>query len=226
MNKANSIIKNVLLAGEKFMPEIYLRQPGFTYGVCGPFTKNKQRVQKFIETGDTNCIYRNELDKACFQHDMAYGDFKDLKRRTKLDIVLKNKAFAIASNPKYDEYQRMLASIFFKFFQKETSSGAGIKNEIKENQQLANELHKPIIRKFKRRKVYVSSPDGTWGVDLSDMQLIAKYSKKNKHLLCVIDIFSKYAWVVPLKNKKGNTIVNAFQSILDCSKRKHMGGPK
>ena len=97
-----------------------------------------------METGDTNFIYKNELDKACFQHDMAYGDFKDLTRRTQSDKVLKDKGFAIASNPKYDGYQRGLASMVYKFFDKK-SKGAGIKNEIKENQQLANELHKPIF---------------------------------------------------------------------------------
>ena len=75
------ILNNFLLAGDKFMPEMHLKQPGFTYSACGLFTKNKQRIQRLIETGDTNFIYRNELDKACFQHDMAYGDFKDLKKR-------------------------------------------------------------------------------------------------------------------------------------------------
>ena len=79
----NEIVNKLLLARDKFMPEMHLKQPGFTYSACGPFTRNKQRIQKFIKTGDTNCIYRNELDKACFRHDMAYEDFKDLKRRTK-----------------------------------------------------------------------------------------------------------------------------------------------
>ena len=84
------------------MPEMHLKQPGFTYSACGPFTKNKQRIKKFMQTGDTNYINRNELDKACFQQDMAYGDFKDLKRRTQSDKVLKDKALEIASNPKHD----------------------------------------------------------------------------------------------------------------------------
>ena len=101
--KINEIINNFLLTGDKFMPDILLRQPGFTYIACGPFTKNKQRIQKFMETGGTRYIYRNELGKAYFQHDMVYGDFKDLKRRTQSDKVLKDKAFEIASNPKYDD---------------------------------------------------------------------------------------------------------------------------
>ena len=81
---------------------MHLRQPGFTESTCGKFTKNKQRIQRFLETWNTNYIYKNELDKACFQHDMAYRDFKDLKRITQSDKVLKDKAFKIASNPKYD----------------------------------------------------------------------------------------------------------------------------
>ena len=77
----NEIVNQFLLVGDKFMPEIHLRQPQFVYSACGPFTKNKERIQKFKETGDTSYIYKNELDKACFQHDMAYGDFKDLTKR-------------------------------------------------------------------------------------------------------------------------------------------------
>ena len=95
-----------------------------------------------------------------------------------------------------------------------------IKNEIKENQQLANELHKPIIRKLKKRKFYSSFKDNIWGVDLADMQLTSKYNKRIRYLLYPIDLFSKYAFVVRLKDKKGTTIVIAFQSILDKSKRK------
>ena len=86
----NKIVNKFLLAGDKFMPEMYFKQPGFTYSACRPFTKNKQRIQKFMETGDTRYIYKNELDKACFQHYLAYGDFKDLKRRTQSDKVLKD----------------------------------------------------------------------------------------------------------------------------------------
>ena len=123
----NEIINKFLLTGDTFMPEMHLRQPGFTYSACGPFTKNKHKIQKFMETRDTRYIYRNELDKACFQRDMAYVDFKDLKRGTQSDKVLKDKAFGIASNPKYDEYQRGLASMVYKFFVKK-SKGAGIKN--------------------------------------------------------------------------------------------------
>ena len=95
----NEIINKFLLVGDKFMPEMHLRQPGFTYSACGPFTKNKERIEKFMKAGNTYFIYRNELDKACFQHDMAYGKAKDLIRRTQSEKVLRDKAFKIASDP-------------------------------------------------------------------------------------------------------------------------------
>ena len=144
--KTSEIVNKFLLAGDKFLPEMHVKHPGFTYSACGPFTKNKERIQKFKETRDTSYIYKNELDKACFRHDMAYGDFKDLKRRTASGKILRDKAFNIAKNPKYDGYQRGLASMVFKLFDK-TSTGSSIANE--PNYQLENELHKPIIRKFK-----------------------------------------------------------------------------
>ena len=119
----NEIVKNFLLAGDKFMPEMDLKQLRFTYSACGPFTKNKERIQKFKETGHTNYIYKNELDKACFQHDMAYGDFKDLARKRASDKFLRDKAFNIAKNPKYYGYQRGLASMVYKFFDKNSKGG-------------------------------------------------------------------------------------------------------
>ena len=128
-----------------------------------------------MQAGDPNYIYKNELDKACFQHDMAYGKYQVLERRA--NKVLKYKAFETANNPKYDGYQRGLASMVYKFFDKK-SKGSGIKNETKENQQLANELHKPVIRVFKKRKAYSSFKDNICGIDLVDMQLISKYNKK------------------------------------------------
>ena len=158
MYKMNKIVNKFLLVGDKFKPEMYLKQPGFTYSACGLFTKTK-----------------------------------DLVKRTQSDKALKDKAFKIASDPKYDGYQRGLASMVYKFFDKK-SKGSGIINE--PNYQLANELHKPIIRKFKKRKVYSSFRDNIWGVDLADMQSLSKYNKAIKYLLCAIDFFSKYAWVI------------------------------
>ena len=107
----NEIVNKFLLAGDKFMPEIQLRQSWFTYSAYGPFTKNKERIQNFKVTGGTRYIYQNELDTACFRHGMAYGDFKDLTRRTTSDKILRDKAFNIAKNTKYDGCQRDLASI-------------------------------------------------------------------------------------------------------------------
>ena len=133
------------------MPEMHLRQLGFTYNACGPFTKNKERIKKFKETGDSRYIYQNELDKTCFQHNMDYGNFKDLNRRTTADKVLHDKACNIAKNPKYDGYQHGLASMVYKFFNEKTSGGT-VRNEIISNKKLAEELHKPIIRKFEKNK--------------------------------------------------------------------------
>ena len=131
---------------------------------------------------------------------------------------MRDKAFNIANNPSYDGYQRGLASMVYKFFDKNSAMGSGISDE--ENLKSANELHKPITRKFKKRKVYSSFKDNIWGVDLADMQLISRYNKGIRYLLCAIDLFSKYAFVAPLKDKKGVSIINAFQNILDKSGRK------
>ena len=117
------------------MPEMHSKQPGFTYSACGPFSQNKERIQKLKETGDTDYIYKNEIDKACFQHDMAYEDFKDLARRTASDNVLRDKVFNIARNLKYDGYQRGLASMGYKCFDKK-AKGSGIVNNNDNNNSL------------------------------------------------------------------------------------------
>ena len=125
---------------------MHLRQPQFIYSTYRPFTKNKERIQKLKER---KCIYKNELDEACFQYDMAYGDFKNLARKTAADKALRDKAFNIAKNPKYDGYQRGLVSIVYEVFDKKTS---GSVKSIPQNQQLAKELNKPIIKKFEKEK--------------------------------------------------------------------------
>ena len=125
MNKANSIINKFLMAGDKFMPEIHLVDPIVKkYSASGPFTKHTQRIQDFLNTGELSYIYKNDLDKACFQHDMAYNKFKDLEKRTQSDIVLKNEAFKIASNPKYNGYERGLASMVYMFFNSRSKESA------------------------------------------------------------------------------------------------------
>ena len=144
----NEIVNKFLLAGDKFMPEMHLKQPGFTYSACGPFTKNKERIEKFMQTGNTDFIYKNELDKACFEHDMLYGKSKDLARRTKSDKDLRDKVFKIASDSKCDGYQRGLASMVYKFFDKR-SSGSGITES---NYQLADEFHKQLLENLIKEK--------------------------------------------------------------------------
>ena len=154
----NEIVNKFSLAGDKLMTEMHLKQPGFTYSSFGSFTKKKERIQKFKETGDIKYIYRNELDKACFQHDMAFGDFKNLAKRTAADKVLRDKAFNIAKDPKHGGYQRGLASMVYKFFDKKRTAGSGIKS-MPQNEHLAQELHKSITRKFKNSKVYSTFKD-------------------------------------------------------------------
>ena len=134
----NNIINRLLLAGDKFMSEMHLRQPQFTYSTCGPFAKHKQRIEKFKEIGDANYIYKNELHKACFAHDAAYSNSKDLTKRTVAGKILRNKAFNIAKDSKYDEYMTSLAD--------KSTKGSGVNIKLTpQNQELAEELHKPII---------------------------------------------------------------------------------
>ena len=147
---------------------------------------------------------------------MAYGDFKDLARRAASDKALRDKAFNIAENSEYDGYQRRLAVVVSKFFDK-TSVGSGVNTHAYNKIQRSEELHKPIIKKFKNRTVYSEFKDNIWGADLADMQLLSKFNKRFRFLLWVINIFSRYAWVVPLKDKNGVSIVNAFQEILNNS---------
>ena len=145
---------------------MHLWQPASTYSACWWFTKNKGRIQKIKETGDWRYIFQNKLDKACFLHDLAYVDFKDLSRTTVSNKVLHDKAFNIAKNSKYDGYQCEIASVVYKCFNKK-SSGSGVKSEIMANWEWTEELHKPIIR-----------------ADLMDMNLISKFCKRFRFLLC------------------------------------------
>ena len=214
----NEIVNKFLLAGDEFMPEMHLKQLGFTYSACRPFTKNKERIQKFKERGGTSYIYKNKADKACFQHDMAYKNFKDLARRTASDKLLLIKHLILLKVLNIMDIKEDFLLWFTNFLTKKAVSKASFKNvgsgvniPLESNEELAEELQKPIIRKFKKRAVYSRSKDNIWGADLADMQLISKFNKGFRFLLCVIDIFSKYSWVVPLKNKKGVTITMRFK---------------
>ena len=155
----NEIVNKFLLAGDKFMPEMHLRQPGFAYSACGPFAKNKERIHKFKEIGDSQYIYQNELDKVCFQYDMAHGDFKDLTKRTASDKILRDKAFNTAKILKYHGYQRGLASVVHKFFDRKSASfadtptsGSGIKNENILNRESSDKWNKlaHLMQKIKK----------------------------------------------------------------------------
>ena len=123
---------------------MYSKQSGFTYSAWEPFTKNKERTQKFKETGDTKYIFKNKFGKACFQHGMTDGGFKDLARKIASDKVLRDKASNFAKNAKHDGYQRGLASIVYDFFDKKYSGNGG-NNEIKQNEQLAD--YQKILKK-------------------------------------------------------------------------------
>ena len=197
------------------MPEMHLWDPKVKkYSACGSFTRHQQRISKFIRDGKLSDTAKNKLDGASFQHDSAYNKYKDSVNRKQSDIVLKNKALKIATDPRVNGYQRGLASLVYKFFNERTKASViNNKGNLFVNSQLAEELHKTIIKNFKRRKVYSSFKDNFWSVDLADMQLISKYNKGIKYLLCVIDLFSRYAWVIPLKNKKGKIIVEGFKKI-------------
>ena len=164
------------------MPELHLKQAVFMYSACGLFTKNKKLIETFMQTGNTNFIYKHELDKVCFQHDIAYRKSKDLAKRTQSDKVLSDKTFKSASDPKYGGYQRGLALMIYKFFDKK-SSGSDVvaslanKSATEPIYQLTNKLHKQIIKKIRRQKVYSSLRDNTWAVDLADIQSLSKYNK-------------------------------------------------
>ena len=133
-----------------FMPDMHLKKLQFAYSTCGSFTKNKDRIHKCKETGNSRYIYRNELDKACFHQDMVYGDFKDLAKRTAVDKDLRDKGFSVAKDSKYDGCQTGLASKVYTFFDRKTA-GSGIKF-IPKSEQLAEELHNHINRNFKRKR--------------------------------------------------------------------------
>ena len=224
------------------MAEMHLRQPQFVYSAYGPFTRHKEKIKVFKRTGDTRLLHRNELDKACFKHDAAYTKYKDVENRSIIsDQKLKNSVYDIASNPKHDGYERGLASMVYKFFDskvapldKKTMSSKGNAKHtakpsslecsslerIKNNKILAEKLHKPVIKKFNKRNVYSQFKGNIWGADLADMQSLSKKYFGIKYLLCAIDLFSKHAFVVPLKDKKGISIVNAFNKIIKQSNRK------
>ena len=149
MNKENDdIINKFLSMGDKFMPEIHLWDPK-VYSACGPFTRHQKRIDMFMKEGKLNHIPKNRLDAACFQHDSAYAIYRDRANRRQSDIVLKDNALKIATDPRVNRYQRGLASMVYKFFNGRTKgSGINLQANSLNNEILAEELHKPIIKKY------------------------------------------------------------------------------
>ena len=147
---------------------------------------NTEKIQKFRETCNLRNLYRNKLDKACFVHDAEYSDNKDLAKRIISDKILKDRAYEIAKNCNYDGYERAVVSMVYNFFDKKTGSGISV------NEQRAEELHKPIIKKIKKRKVYARFKDNIWAADLAKIESFRSKNENIKYLLCVIDVFTKY----------------------------------
>ena len=174
------------------MPEMHLWDPKVKeYSACGPFTRHQQRINDFTKNGKISHIAKNKLDAACFQHDSAYNKYKDSLNRKKSDVVLKNKALKIAIDTNVNGYQRSLAAMVYKFFNERTKRmGIDSGNIFPGNEILAEELHKPIIKNFKRRKVYSGFKDDIWGVDFiiflmkeqkEWVLILVKYSLKMKY---------------------------------------------
>ena len=193
----NKIINKFLLTVDTFMPELHLKQPGFTYSACGPLAKHRERIKKFKESGNLKHLYGNELGKSYFAHDAAYSESKDLAKRTIAGTISKNRSYEIARNHGHDVYQMVLAKLVYKFFDKKTRSGgiATSKAGVSVNQQIAEDLHKPEAKKIKKRKVYARFKDNIWAADLAEMESLSSKNKNVNYLLCFIGIFTKYAWV-------------------------------
>ena len=145
--KMNKIINKCLLTRDKFMPKLHLKQQGFNYSFCGSFTNYCKRIQKFRETGNLKHLYKNELDKACFAHDETYSYSNNLRKISISDQILKDRAYKIAKDRDYNGYQKALGNVVYKFLEKKTGLGISV------SEQLAEELHKPVTKKCKKRKV-------------------------------------------------------------------------
>ena len=178
------------------------------YSYCGPGTKYDQRMREG---------YRgiNELDSMCKLHDKFYNENSDTKVRNISDIALAHRADEIANNPMYDDVQRKDANFISGIMKTKAKFGLGVWNE-----ELADELHAPVRRKFKRRRVISYGVDDVWSCDLVEMQEWKKQNKGYRYMLNVIDVHSKYAWSIPLKDKTGKTVLDAFKQIVNSSGRK------
>ena len=213
------------------------------YSACGPGTKHKKRIQKYTTTGDVKHIYKNELDRACFYHDAEYSKYKDVQRRQNADRKLMEEALKIIQNNSLDGYQRALAAMIYQFFQKKIQLGQGVDDLLKDTyynaktgyssiqelsrrtsvpknnvrdwllQQETYTKHKPIKYKYPTRRVLVYGVDDQWQADLVDMREMSRENKNTNYILTIIDVFSKFAWAIPIKRKTGDEIAEAFKTI-------------
>ena len=202
-----------MLIRDKSMPKLHLRQKEFTFSASGSFAKYREKIQSIKETSNLKYIFKNELDKTCFSHDVAYAD-KDVAKRTVSEKILKDRTYDISWNPKYDGYQRGLVTMVYRFFDKKTRSRPNI------NEVLAQELQKTDIKNFKRREVHARVNDNIWAVDFAEMRSLSLKKWGVKYLLCVIDSFTKYVWIKPLKDKKAKIVLHSFIGIVNKSERK------
>ena len=207
----NKIINKVLLAGDKFFEELYLRQPSYTCSACGTITKHRKRIQNFKVAGDLKPIYKSELD-TFFTDDEAYRN--DLTKRTTSHKILKGKAYEVAINPKYDANQRGLASMMYKIVDKKIRLRASV------NEELAQELYKLMIQILERRKIYSRFKYISWAADLAEMGSLFSLNRGVNNLLVIIDVFIKHTWGKPLEDKTGKTVLHGFVEIAKESKRK------
>ena len=184
----------------------------FTYSACCEFNKHRERIQKLLRRVYLNHIYKNRLDKTCFAPDAAYSDKNDSGNRTVSDKVLRDRAYEIATNSICDGYERGLASMAYKFLTRRQGLGAITTSKAKArvNEKPAQILYTPVIKKFKRRKDYAKSKDNVWAADLVEMGSQSSFYHGVKYLLCVIDVFTKHAWVKPWKIKKGKTVFHGL----------------
>ena len=178
------------------------------YSYCGPGTKYDQRIREGYKG-------INDLDSMCKMHDKFYNENSDTKVRNISDIALAYRADEIANNPMYDDVQRKDANFISGIMKTKAKFGLGVWNE-----ELADELHAPVRRKFKRRRVISYGVDDVWSCDLVEMQEWKKQNKGYRYMLNVIDVHSKYAWSIPLKDKTGKTVLDAFKQIVNSSGRK------
>ena len=197
------------------------------YSFCGPGTRYDQRVREGYKG-------INELDKMCKLHDQFYNENKDTNDRNISDVAPAHRADEIARDSNFDDVQRKDARLVSGIMKTKAYLGFGVKTSSSQesknsrrrpgikkwNEELADELHKPLRRKFQRRQVLVNEIDDVWAADLVEMQEWKKVNKGYRYILNVIDCFSKYAWSVPLEDKKGETVLDAFKYIVKISDRK------